>query len=98
VLQVDTGLQTYAAAAVESSRLLDLYDQQGQCLRAFFQQTAVQLDRMDFVTLSFVDGDSYNEDQQRLGTSTTAIFVVLAVEDDVENGGTWLTLYREAIS
>lgn len=98
VLQVDTGLQTYAGASVEASRLLDLYDQQGQCLRAFFRQTAVQLDRMDFVTLSFVDGDSYNDDQQRLGTSTTAIFVVLAVEDDVENGGTWLTLYREAVT
>ena len=98
VLQVDTALQTYAAASVEASRLLDLYDQQGQSVRAFFSHAVAQIDRMDFVTLALTDGDEYNLEQARLGTSSTANFVVLAVEDDAEAGGTWLTLYREAIS
>jgi len=98
VLAIDTALQTYADAAIESSRLLDLYDQQGQAFRAFFAQGALQIDRMDFVTLSLVDGDRYNEQQYRVGTSPTTVFVVLAVEDDSEAGGTWLTLYREVIS
>lgn len=98
VISLDTALQTYAAASVEASRLLGLYDQQGQCFRAFFSDLAVQIDRMDFVTLALVDGDEYNLEQARVGTSSAAIFVVLAIEDDAESGGTWLTLYREAIS
>lgn len=98
IMQLDTGLQLYSEAAVESSRLLDLYDQQGQCLKGFFKIDSMQLDRMDFVTFHYQDLDSQGQLQSRLGTEEGTIFVILAIEDDVESGGAWLTLYREAIS
>ncbi len=96
--ELQTAIQNYADAAAEAARLLALYSTQGQCFRAFFKERATQLDRMDFVSFSFQDLDKYGELQQRLGTSAASAFIVLAVEDEVENGGTWLTLYREAVT
>lgn len=98
VLVVDSAIQLWSDAETEAARLLDLYDQQGQCFRAFFDRSAAQIDRMDKVVLHFQDADAHGAMQSRLGTGADTVFVVLAVEDDVENGGTWLTLYREAIS
>lgn len=98
ILQLDAAITLVADSVLEAQRLLSLYSTQGQCLRVFCNQNAVQLDRMDAVTFHFQDTDAYGELQSRLQTSDTAVFVVIAVEDDAENGGTWLTLYREAIT
>lgn len=98
ILPVDTAIQFWPDAVVESNRLLNLYQAQGQCFRGFFDRSASLIDRMDKVVFHFEDINSIGELQSRLGTSESSVFLVLAVEDDAENGGTWLTLYREAIA
>lgn len=97
-LTLETGLGTWEEARAEADRRLALFAGKPQGFKGFFRERATQLDRFDTVTFHFRDADRYGVQQSRFGTSATAKFIVLAAEDDTAKGGTWLTLYREAIA
>lgn len=97
-LAVETGIGTWAEASAEAQRRLTLYAKPPQAFRLFARERAVQLDRFDFTTLNFRDLDRYGVKQSRFNSSDTAVFMVLAAEDDTARGGCWLTLYREAMA
>ena len=97
-IAIESGLGLWADASAEANRRLTLFSGVPQAFRGFFRERAIQLDRFDTVTFHFRDLDRYGAQQSRFGTSASAKFIVLAIEDDTAKGGAWLTLYREAIA
>jgi hypothetical protein len=94
-LELESAIDEEVDARAEVLRLGALYDSPDQAFRFLCRQRGFELNRMDAVIFHYQDLSRFGVKQSRFGTADDSLFLVLEASDDVQSGGTWLTLWRE---